>query len=109
MGFEGNKYTDFGTETEQEARDYYAFSKGVEVKEIGFCTDDLGRFGCSPDGLVGDDGLVEIKCKPANHIKTLMFWQKNGKPPTDYLAQTHMQMLVTGRQWANIKIEISIA
>ena len=95
-GFQGNTHTDRGTELEPEARAYYAFVSGCEVEEVGFCLTDDGTFGCSPDGMVGDDGMVEIKApSPANHIGYLL----GGKVPTAYLAQVQSQLFVTGRAW----------
>ena len=50
-----------GTELEDRARAWYSFDRGVEVVEVGFCLNDAGTAGFSPDGLVGEDGGVEIK------------------------------------------------
>lgn len=98
----GNAFTERGHELEPEARSWYEFERSVDVESIGFCTDDLVRYGCSPDGLVGDDGLLEIKCAPKKHTTNLLYAHKNKKPPTDYLAQCHMQMLVTDRSWCDL-------
>ena len=87
-----------GTELEAEARDAYSFATGNAVEESGFveCT-DLPNTGCSPDGLVGDDGLVEIKCPAsmAKHLDALL----RGSHATEYRWQLQHQMMVTGRQW----------
>ena len=56
-----NEHTDRGNEKEPEARTIYEFETGQAVKEVGFCIHSK-HVGCSPDGFVGDDGLVEIKC-----------------------------------------------
>jgi len=62
-----------GIDMEPEARACYSFLAGGEVKQVGFCLSDDGRFGCSPDGLVGDDGGLELKCPlPKTHIKYLV-------------------------------------
>ncbi len=53
-----------GTEMEAEARAWYIFHQDAEVEQVGFCTTDDGKVGCSPDGLVGRVGL-EIKCPSA--------------------------------------------
>jgi len=100
--WQGSAYTERGHEIEPEARSWYEFERGIDVESVGFCTDDLERYGCSPDGLVGDDGLLEIKCAPKKHTANLLYWKKNKKSPTDYLAQCHMQMLVTDRQWCDL-------
>ena len=85
-----------GLDTEPEARAWYAFDTGRDVQQVGFCLSDCGRFGCSPDGLVGDDGGLEIKCpQPVTHLKYL----DEGVVPTQYLPQIHGSLLVTGRAW----------
>ena len=97
LGFEGNRHTERGTELEPQARAYYEFVAGPVV-EVGFCLRDDGIAGCSPDGLVGDDGLLEIKCpSPAVHVEYLLA----GKAPTKYLAQVQGQLWVTGRAWCD--------
>ena len=85
-----------GTAMESAARNWYCVYHGVEVREVGFCLSGCGRFGCSPDGLVGDDGGVEIKC-PLPH--TQVGWLLSGELPSDYRAQVHGSLIVTGRQW----------
>ena len=50
-----------GIELENEAREMYELITGQEVAQVGFCMNDNKEFGCSPDGLVGEDGLIEIK------------------------------------------------
>ena len=85
-----------GSILEIEARPYFAFTHDIEVKTVGFCTTDDGRIGCSPDGLIGEDGGIEIKCpEPQTHLRYLM----EGGVPKDYQAQVHGSMLVTGRPW----------
>lgn len=84
-----------GVEMEAEARAYYELTTGQTVEQVGFCVHDNG-FGCSPDGLVGEDGLIEIKCPSiAVHVGYLL----DNKVPTDYFQQTQGQLLVTGRKW----------
>lgn len=99
--WQGNAFTEHGHEIEAEARDWYSFTQSVEVVQVGFVTDDLLRYGCSPDGMVGEDGLVELKCLPRQHIKALMHWHKNKTAPTEYTAQCQMQLLVTDRLWVD--------
>jgi len=101
--WEGNTWTERGREYEQEALDFYAFASDAEVVPVGFVTDDDGSMGCSPDGLVGDDGMVEVKClKAENHVKTILYYRKHGKCPTDYVQQTQGQMMICGRQWCDL-------
>lgn len=81
---------------EPVARDRYAEHNKVAVKQIGFAVrDDWGfRIGASPDGLVGDDGGLEIKCPRAKtHINTIV----RDQVPAHYMAQVQTSMLVTGR------------
>jgi len=93
--WEGNAFTERGHEIEAEARSWLSFDRDIEITECGFCTDVLSRYGCSPDGRIeADNGLAEIKCLPRQHMKALLYWHTKKKPPTDYLAQVHMQMLV---------------
>jgi hypothetical protein len=87
-----------GADTEPEARRWYAFERDVQVKQVGFVLSDCGRYGCSPDGLVGDDGLLELKC-PAG--KAQVEYLLAGGLPADYRPQVHGQLLVTGRKWVD--------
>lgn len=86
-----------GHELEDMARSNYEIETGNKVTQVGFCK--LDNFsGCSPDGLVGDDGLVEIKCKnDANYVKYLY----EGKVDSEYDWQMQMQMYVTDRKWCD--------
>lgn len=87
-----------GIEMEAEARAFYEFTSGKEVKPVGFCLSDCERYGASPDGLVGEDGQLEIKCPSlAVHVGYLL----EGKLPTDYFQQTQGQLFVTGRKWSD--------
>lgn len=88
-----------GTDTEPEARAAYEFYQGVTVEEIAFVPHPkIDQAGCSPDGLVGDDGLVEIKCpNTATHLDTLL----GQSVPSKYEAQMQFQMACTGRQWCD--------
>lgn len=99
-GFPGNKYTERGSELEAEACADYEMVQQIEVNHVGFITNNLMQYGCSPDGLVGNDGGVEFKCKIAKeHVKALFYYQKTGKIPSEYYAQPQGCMLVTGRKW----------
>ena len=91
-----NEWMQRGTELEPEARATYEFIHGVDVQEVGFILDDSGEFGCSPDGLVGDDGGVEFKCPaPKNHIA----WSRKGVCPSKHYAQVQGCLYITGREW----------
>lgn len=88
-----------GTETEPDARRAYEFYQDVDVEQIAFVSHpSIGLAGASPDGLIGDDGLVEIKCpNTATHIDTL----RAQKVPAKYVTQMQWQMACTGRQWCD--------
>lgn len=87
-----------GAVLEREARGWYAFERDVEVREVGLCLTDDGRVGASPDGLVGEDGGLEIKCfAPENALRTLL----SGEVPKDYVIQIQAQLWVTGRAWVD--------
>ena len=87
----------WGLEKEPEARAAYEFRTDVDVVKCGFIDHpNLNMTGASPDGFVGDDGLLEIKCpNTANHIETL----KGRAVPSKYVLQMQWQMACTGRQW----------
>ncbi len=102
-GFSGNRYTNRGTELEPEARADYEMKNQVNVKTVGFITNNIETYGCSPDGLVGDDGSVEFKCKTAvEHIKALIRFNKIGEIPTEYFAQPQGVMFVAKRKWCDL-------
>lgn len=88
-----------GTATEPEARDLYAFMVDAEVEQVGLIEHPIiDMTGASPDGLVGADGLVEIKCpNTATHIETLL----GQTVPAKYVTQMQWQMACTGRQWCD--------
>lgn len=88
-----------GVEMESEAREVYSFITGNEVETVGFCfADEKKLYGCSSDGLIGEDGMVEIKCrKISNHIECLI--SKDLKSPE--FQQVQGQLLVTGRKWVD--------
>jgi putative phage-type endonuclease len=89
----------WGTDTEPQARAAYEFYSGSEVVEAGFVDHpSIKNTGASPDGLVGDDGCVEIKCpNTATHLETLL----GGKIPSKYYDQMQWQMECTGRVWCD--------
>ena len=84
-----------GIDLEPEARLEFEFYTDLDVQEVGFI--EYNEFiGVSPDGLVGDDGLIEIKC-PNDSIYFKLLLSNNIKP--EYIAQMQMQMYVTDRQY----------
>lgn len=89
----------WGTETEPLARDAYAFRMDVDVKEVGFVDHfSIPMTGASPDGLVGDLGLIEIKCpNTATHIETLI----GQTIPAKYETQMLWQMACTDTAWCD--------
>tara|TARA_R110000823_G_scaffold219284_1_gene348252 strand:- start:1319 stop:1957 length:639 start_codon:yes stop_codon:yes gene_type:complete len=102
--FQGNHYTERGIALEPEARNFYEVQKNIDVQEVGFITDDLHTWGCSPDGLVSDGlGMLEIKCQiPKNHIKCIIDYKKTGKAPTKYIQQIQGQMLIANREYCDL-------
>lgn len=88
-----------GMRLEGEARFAYEMEfapSGHPLKEVGFILSDCGRFGASPDALVGELGGLELKCPLlATHIGYI----RKGKLPDAYKMQVHGSMVVTGRNW----------
>ena len=98
--FDGTAYTERGKELEPEAVRFYELQRDVDAVVVGFVTDDARTMGCSPDRLIGQDGLLEMKCPAAHtHVKYLL---ENRYLRTDYFVQVQGQMLVTGRDWADL-------
>lgn len=94
-----NAAMQWGTDTEPQARAAYAFMHDASVVEVGFVPHPtIPDTGASPDGLVGPDGLVEIKCpNTATHLDTIL----SGKVPGQYATQMQWQMACTGRTWCD--------
>jgi putative phage-type endonuclease len=88
-----------GTETESMARMAYEAETGLIVTEVAMIQHPaIEMSGASPDGLVGEDGLVEIKCpNTSTHIATLMA----DKASSQYIPQMQWQMACTGRAWCD--------
>lgn len=102
-GWAGNGWTERGKELEAEALARYEFENDAAISRVGFITTDDGSIGASPDGLVGDHGLVEVKClKAERHIDAILYHSKNGTIPTDYIQQTQGQMWISGRRWVDL-------
>ena len=94
-----NASMEWGITTEPMARQAYEVSHETFVDKTGFWKHPTIKWlGCSPDGLVGDDGLVEIKCpNTTTHIDYL--WAD--EVPSEYYKQIQCQLWVTGRQWCD--------
>lgn len=92
-----NEWMQRGTELEPEARAWYEFEKQVDVVSGGFFEYN-SWIGASPDGLVGDSGLIEIKCPK---FSTMMDYLIKKELPKTYYYQVHGQLLVTDRQWCD--------
>ncbi|EAA9526695.1 YqaJ viral recombinase family protein [Salmonella enterica] len=89
-----------GTELEPVAREMYALNEfDAVISEVGLIDHPtIAGFAASPDGIVNDDGLIEIKCPNTwTHLQTL----KTGVPKRQYLLQMHAQMMCTGRKWCD--------
>ena len=89
-----------GTELEPLALAAYVATTGAWVDEIAYVrAEDLPNTGCSPDGLVGFDGLVEAKCpaNPQKHVEAL----RDGAHAREYRWQLQHQLMVTGREWVD--------
>lgn len=102
-GFGGNRATERGKEMEDLARGDYQFKMQVGTRQVGFCTDNLRQYGCSPDDFVGDSGSVEYKCMTADrHIDAVLHYQAYGAIPTEYYAQPQGVMFVTKRKYCDL-------
>jgi hypothetical protein len=94
-----NAYMERGKLLEPEIRNLYCMFKDYEVRQVGFLRN--GRTGASPDGLIGDDGMLEIKSEaPHLLIETILA----DKIPPEHYAQLQGNLLVAGREWIDIAI-----
>lgn len=89
----------YGTETEPQARSAYSFITDNDVAQVGFIDHPtIAMSGASPDGFIGADGLLEIKCpNTATHIDFLL----TGKVPDKYLKQMCWQMACSRSKWCD--------
>lgn len=94
-----NAAMDRGNELEQEAREAYEFEHGVSVEQVGFIDHPtIENCGASPDSLVGESGLLELKCQNnARHIAAKL----QGAHAKEYNKQIQFQLMVTGRKWCD--------
>ena len=88
-----------GIEMEAEAAEWYELSNDCEAQKAGLCYRDESKlYACSPDRLIGEDGLLEIKCP---EIHTHVGYLLDNELPMDYFQQIQGQLFVTGRKWAD--------
>jgi len=102
-GFSGNKYMDRGTKLEPLARSEYEMLRQVKVQEIGLITDDLMRYCTSTDGIIGDDGVVEIKnLISTTFMEALIYYKKNKKTEPKYIPQLQGELFISERKWVDL-------
>jgi len=93
-----NAAMQWGTDHEDEARKVYEAITGYFVEQTGLVMHSTLKAGASPDGLIDEKGLVEIKCpNTATHIQTLLA----GEMPKKHYAQVQGQLWITGRAWCD--------
>lgn len=94
-----NAAMQWGTDNEPHAKASYSFMRDAAIEDVGFIPHGrISDFGASPDGLIGPDGLIEVKCpNTATHIETLLSDSIDGK----YITQMQVQMACTGRHWCD--------
>jgi putative phage-type endonuclease len=92
-----NAAMEWGIETEPRACDWYSTTMDTPITQVGFV--HRGHLaGCSPDGYVGDEGMVEIKCPhPSTHAEYILA----NKLPSQYKPQVQGQLWITGRDWCD--------
>ncbi len=85
-----------GTIIESVAIPYFEFTTGLPVQRVGLCLADDGRSACSPDGLIGEDGGLEVKSpQPEKALRTILA----GKVPLEHVIQVQFSLYVTQRAW----------
>lgn len=106
--FQGNVHTERGTALEPYAVTHYEEQFYQSVTRVGF-VEVSDYIGCSPDGFVGDDGMIEIKCPSGTEFVRYVAQLVEGKLPVDavpkqYMAQMQWQMWVCGRAWCDFVV-----
>lgn len=101
-----NEHLERGVELEPQAISLYELETGNKVEQVGFVTnEEISEVGgASPDGLVNDDGLIEVKCfDDTKHFKASIDFKKTGKFEIEkkYIWQMQMQMLFSERKWCD--------
>jgi hypothetical protein len=92
-----NEHMERGTRLEPEAREMYEFVTEQKVTEYGFILDDSEEFGCSPDGFVGNEGGLEVKCPTDSNL--IGYHRNNKSFINKYKQQIMGCMMITGRSW----------
>ena len=90
-----------GKEHEPDLRKRYAFDHDVDVEQVGFLRSTMLATGCSPDGLVNIDGMVEIKSTEPDLLIELL---DSGRAPTQHMPQIQGNLWITGRDWCDLVI-----
>ena len=99
----GNNDIQRGRYLEDNAIAQYEFVNDVEIKECGFISDDSGDYGCSPDGLINDDGMIEVKCvNPKDHVENIVNWMKDKTINPKHRAQVQGQLMIGEREWCDL-------
>ena len=94
--FQPTYWMDYGTEAESWAIDEFKKTHQIEVESVGFVTPEQdSQFGCSPDGFIGEDELIQVKCPKA---ETLIKYHIDGGLPSDHKIQVHSEIWITGRE-----------
>lgn len=93
------RWMERGIEMEPLARVAYEDLRGVEVDAVGFIPHpSIANAGCSPDGFIGNEGQIQIKCpNAATHFK----WLQSGGLPAEHRKQMAFELACTGRQWSD--------
>jgi hypothetical protein len=95
---EATEFMGRGLQLEAEAVRYYELQRDAEARRVGFVLDDSGRFGCSPDRLIGDDGGLEVKCPSAAvHVGYLL-----DDLPVKFQPQVQGCLWITGRHFWDV-------
>lgn len=104
-GFSGSKNMKRGVELEPLACADYEMTRQIEVQHVGFITDDLMRYGTSTDGIIGDDGVLEIKnLISTTFMEALIYYRKYKKTEPKYIPQLMGELFVTGRKWVDLML-----
>jgi hypothetical protein len=91
-----SKSMERGTELEAQAKSIYELNNNVVIENVGFI--EHSEFvGCSPDGLIGEDGGIEVKC--INNKDYFLLLLGEDKPDPKYVYQVQMCLMITGRKW----------
>lgn len=99
--FSGNRHTERGHELEPKARKWFSTIKGLDLRQVGFVTNDEATVGCSPDSLIYNGGTIEagLEIKSPEGKKHVL-WTLGGTLPDEHKQQVHGSMVVTGlRSW----------